>query len=198
LVADSNEQPLIDAQGNRTYQYKQAKAHLYGLETWISFHPEKLKNLNISGSFSCVYGFNREEKYQNKGIQGEYLSLIPPTHLAFSASYKIEFPSFFIQSIRPVFEYEFNANQNRYLAVNNTETATNSYSLINLQLAFEWNYLKTKTGQFQVQVNNLFDAAYQSHLSRLKYFENYQQSPNNQSGIFSMGRSICLKVILPF
>lgn len=58
--------------------------------------------------------------------------------------------------------------------------------------------MKSKTAQFQFQANNLFDTAFQSHLSRLKYFENYQQTPNNQRGIFSMGRNLCVKLILNF
>ncbi len=198
LVADSNNQPLVDAQGNRTYQYKQAKAHLYGFETWLTFHPEKLKGLTVNGSFSCVYGFNREEKYRNQGIQGEYLSLIPPARLLLNTAYSFEFKNAFIQSIRPVFEYEFNARQNRYLAENNSETATNAYSLFNFQLGIDFKYLKSKTAQFQFQANNLFDTAFQSHLSRLKYFENYQQTPNNQRGIFSIGRNLCVKLILNF
>jgi len=198
LVADSNNQPLVDAQGNRTYQYKQAKAHLYGFETWVAFHPEKLKGLTVNGSFSCVYGFNREEKYRNQGIQGEYLSLIPPARLLLNAAYSFEIKNSFVQSIRPVFEFEFNARQNRYLAVNNSETATAAYSLFNFQLALEFKYLKSKTGQIQFQANNIFDTAFQSHLSRLKHFETYQQTPNSQRGIFSMGRNLCVKLILNF
>jgi len=201
LVADSNNQPIVDAQGNRTYQYKQAKAHLYGFETWVAFHPEKLKNLSVNGSFSCVYGFNREEKYRNQGNQGnqgEYLSLIPPARLLLNAAYSFQIKNSFIQSVRPVFEYEFNARQNRYLAENNSETATAAYSLFNLQLGIDFKYLKSKTAQFQFQANNIFDTAFQSHLSRLKYFENYQQIPNGQRGIFSMGRNLCVKLIMNF
>jgi iron complex outermembrane receptor protein len=198
LVADSNNQPLVDAQGNRTYQYKQAKANLYGFETWVAFHPEKLKALTINGSFSCVYGFNREEKYRDQGIQGEYLSLIPPSRLLLNAAYSFELKKSVVQSIRPAFECEFNARQNRYLAENNSETATTAYSLFNLHLSIEWKYLKSKTGQIQFQANNIFDTAFQSHLSRLKYFENYQQTPNGQRGIFSMGRNLCVKLILNF
>ncbi len=48
------------------------------------------------------------------------------------------------------------------------------------------------------QVNNLFDLAYQSNLNRLKYFEYYNESPNNKSGIYNMGRNIGFKAIVPF
>ena len=52
--------------------------------------------------------------------------------------------------------------------------------------------------QFQFQVNNAFDKAYQSNLSRLKYFEYYSSSTSGHYGMFNMGRNICLKAILPF
>jgi iron complex outermembrane receptor protein len=49
-----------------------------------------------------------------------------------------------------------------------------------------------------IAVNNLFDTAYQNHLSRLQYFEYYTASPNGKKGIYNMGRNICIKVIVPF
>jgi len=198
LVADSNGNPIVDSQGNRTYQYQQSNAQLFGLETSISYHPEKLKNLDFTASFSFVNGFNREEKYRNKKIEGEYLSLIPPARLTSAISYQFNIKPTFINSIKPTVEFEYNAQQNKYLAINNTETETPAYGLLNFQLALDWDYLKSKTGIFIFQVNNIFDIAYQSHLSRLKYFENYQASSSGKTGIFSMGRNICLKIILPF
>ena len=47
--------------------------------------------------------------------------------------------------------------------------------------------------------NNLFDVAYQDHLSRLKYFEdpaNYP-SPNGHYGIYNIGRNIQFKIDFP-
>jgi len=95
-------------------------------------------------------------------------------------------------------ETDFNAAQNRYLGLNNTETATPDYLLLNISALAEINYYKNKTLQVQVQVNNLFDKAYQSNLSRLKYFEYYTQPASGHSGIYSMGRNSCVKLIMSF
>jgi iron complex outermembrane receptor protein len=44
----------------------------------------------------------------------------------------------------------------------------------------------------------VFDAAYQAHLNRLKYFEYYQTPPNGRTGIYNPGRNVSLKVVVPF
>ncbi len=50
----------------------------------------------------------------------------------------------------------------------------------------------------ELQVNNLFVKAYLSNLNRSKYFEYYHASPTGNLGIFNMGRSVNLKVNIPF
>jgi iron complex outermembrane receptor protein len=45
--------------------------------------------------------------------------------------------------------------------------------------------------------NNLFDVAYQDHLSRLKYFEPYPNDPRPYHGIYNMGRNIGIRVNVP-
>ncbi len=92
---------------------------------------------------------------------------------------------------------DYNATQNRYLALFNTETITNGYALLNLSLGATVRQSKTNW-QFQLQVNNVLDVTYQSNMSRLKYFEYYQQSPNGRSGIYNMGRNVCAKIIFSF
>ena len=66
------------------------------------------------------------------------------------------------------------------------------------QFITDINYTKKFVMQFQLTVNNLLNTAYQSHLSRLQYFEYYTQSPNGHYGIYNMGRNICVKLIIPF
>jgi iron complex outermembrane receptor protein len=93
---------------------------------------------------------------------------------------------------------DFNAAQNRYLSLFNTETATPGYALLNLAAGATVHQSQKSNWQFQLQVNNVLDAVYQSNMSRLKYFEYYQQSPNSRSGIYSMGRNLCAKIIFSF
>lgn len=196
MLVDEDGKPINDAQGNRTYQYQQAAAQLFGMEAWFSIHPNKLKGFSFDNSFSIVYGFNR--KYKNEGLNGEYLPLIPPLKLLSCVSHKFQPKSKVFKGITPKIEVEFNAAQNRYLGLNNTETFTASFTLLNIGISTEIKYSKTQSLQLQFQVNNIFDKAYQSNLSRLKYFEYYNQSSSGHSGMYNMGRNCSVKVIIPF
>ncbi|WP_460503620.1 hypothetical protein, partial [Hymenobacter agri] len=52
--------------------------------------------------------------------------------------------------------------------------------------------------QLVLQVDNVFDTAYQAHLNRLKYFEYYAASPTGRTGIYNPGRNVAVKVVVPF
>ncbi|MBS1666143.1 MAG: TonB-dependent receptor [Bacteroidetes bacterium] len=198
LVTDGEGNAIVDAQGNKTYQYQQARAQLYGAEIWFAIHPEKLNGFRFDNSLALVYGFNRKVRYKHKGVDGEYLPLIPPLKLLSSVSQKIQPSSRYFTSLTPKIEMEFSAAQNRFMGLNNTETATPAYVLFNCGIVTVIKYSKTQTVQFQLQINNLLDKAYQSNLSRLKYFEYYTASANGHLGIYNMGRNACFKVIFPF
>lgn len=194
----SNGTPITDAQGNKTFQYEQAKARLYGLETSIEWHPAAVKGLSFFNFFSMVYGYNQKEEYKNKKLNGEYLPLIPPLKSVSSLDQNFNLPYRYFTSFHLKVEMENNAQQDRYLLLDNTETFTPAYTLFNIATGMEFRYTEKYHFNLQVQVNNLFDEVYQSNLSRLKYFEYYKASPNNYSGIYSMGRNICFKLIMPF
>lgn len=197
-LTDVRGNPIINAQGNKTYQYQQASAQLYGLEAVLSLHPSILKGFSFDNAFSIIYGYNRKADYKNKEVDGAYLPLIPPVKLLSSINQDIKTKSKIFSSINLKAEMDLNAAQNRYLALNNTETATPGFTLLNFSVSTQINYAKKNTLQFQLQVNNAFDKAYQSNLSRLKYFEYYKSSPNGHLGMYNMGSNICLKVIVPF
>ncbi|MFT4033067.1 MAG: TonB-dependent receptor [Siphonobacter sp.] len=197
-LTDENGNSILDAQGNKTYQYLQSKAQLYGLEITVNWHPVSVKGFSFDNSFSIVHGYNRENRYKGKGVEGEYLPLIPPVKVMSSIGQDIGVRSELFSSIKLRLEADINAAQNRYLALNNTETKTAGYVLFNFSAGTDIKYYKNNTIQVQVQANNLFDKAYQSNLSRLKYFEYYTSSPNGHLGIYNMGRSFNVKAILSF
>ena len=91
------------------------------------------------------------------------------------------------------------ATQNRVFTYDNTETHTQGYTLINVGAGTGF---KNKSGKSIINVyllaNNIFDIAYQDHLSRLKYFEQYSVLFNGHLGIYSMGRNISMKLIKNF
>jgi len=197
-LLDAGGNPIISAQGDKTYQYQQSTAQLYGVEATLNLHPASLKGFSFDNSFSLIYGYNRKSLFKDKKTDGEYLPLIPPVRLLSSINQDIQFRSKLFSILNFKVESEFNAAQKRYLALNDTETPTKAYLLFNVAVGTSVNYSKTHALQFQLQVNNLLNEVYQSNLSRLKYFESYEQSPNGYRGIQGMGRNIGVKIILPF
>ncbi len=197
-LTDATQNPVVDAQGNKTFQYQQAAAQLYGMEAMLNIHPAVIEGFSFENSFSLIYGYNKKKEYKSKGLNGEYLPLIPPMKLLSSLNQQVKTKSKILSIIDFKAEADFNAAQNRYLSLDNTETATRGYLLFNFSINAQINYTKNSTVQLQLQVNNAFDKAYQSNLSRLKYFEYYTQSSNGHTGIFNMGRNICMKAVIPF
>ena len=198
LVTDGGGNPVVNAQGNKTYQYQQAAAQLYGVEFMLGLHPSSVKGFSFDNTVAVIHGYNRKAVYKKKGLAGEYLPLIPAAKIVSSINQEITINSKIFSSVNLKTEMELYASQKRYLALSNTETATRGYSLFNFSINTKISYSKNNTLQFQLQVNNIFDKAYQSNLSRLKYFEYYSSSPNGYSGMFGMGRNLCFKIIMPF
>ena len=195
---DSLGNPVTIVPGNKTFRYEQSNAELFGFEATVNVHPEVIKGFSFDNSISFIQGYNLSSAYRKMGVYGEYLPFMPPLRLVSGVSQEIKtrspvFTSLVIKSVA-----DFNAAQNRYLALDNTETATPSYTLINLGIITTIRYTQNFSLQFQVQVNNLLNTAYQSNQSRLKYFEYYTASPGGYLGIYNMGRNVCVKMILPF
>jgi iron complex outermembrane receptor protein len=197
-LVDGNGNSILDAQGNKTFQYEQASAQLYGAEASLNFHPVYWKGFNFNNVFALTYGINKKNSYKNKGTEGEYLPLIPPAHLLSSISQECRIHSRFLPSVTGKIEIEYNAAQNRFLSLYHTETATPSFTLIGLSVNTQINFSGMNQVQIQFQVNNLMDISYQNNLSRLKYFEYYGDSPGGHSGIYNMGRNICIKMFMTF
>lgn len=197
-LTDPSGNPLTDAQGNKTFQYQQGSAQLYGAEGLLAIHPGNWKGFNAINTIALVIGRNTKEEYRHKGNAGEYLPLIPPLQWISSISQEISTRCKIFASIRAKFDLEYNAAQPRYLALYQTESYSPAYTLINLSAATTIVYAKQHSIQLQVQVNNLLDQAYQNNLSRLKYFEYYSHSPNGRLGIYNMGRNICTKILCSF
>jgi iron complex outermembrane receptor protein len=193
-VTDAQGNQARDQQGNIIVQYQQAAAQLYGLEATFSLRPSAIRGFSFNHQLALCYGFNRNKIFEGRKQQGEYLPFIPPARLISTLSQEFDLRSKWISTLNFTAEVDFNASQNRYMALYDTETRTNGYTLLNIgagaALFNHW--------QFQFQVNNLLDEIYQSNMSRLKYFEYYSQSPNGRTGIYSMGRNFCLKLIVTF
>jgi iron complex outermembrane receptor protein len=82
--------------------------------------------------------------------------------------------------------------QNRVFTAYDTETPTDGYTVFNIGAGTEVMSKGKTLFRINLSLNNMFDAAYQNHLSRLKYTD--VNVLNRKNGVFNMGR---VKV-LPF
>ena len=195
---DKNGNPVIIVPGNKTFQFQQTNAWLYGINATCSIHPHTLERLSFNNAFSCVYAYNLNPKYRDAGVNGEYLPFTPPPRWLSSLCYDVLKNNGRFRSVTIKAEGDYNWAQTRYLGLYNTETPTPAYMLFNMAAHADIHYTRKQTVQIQLQVNNILNTAYQSHLSRLQYFEYYTKSPNGHTGIYNMGRNLCMKIIIPF
>ena len=195
---DQTGNPIVIIPGNKTFQYQQTNAVLYGLNAVLNVHPATWKAFHWDNSFSLVYGYNLSPAYKGKGNEGAYLPFLPPPRLLSSVHYEFHAGRGHALPVNLKVESDYNAAQNHYLGLYGTETPTAAYVLLNVMAGTEIAYSGSNVIQLQFAVNNLLDASYQSHLSRLQYLEYYTSSPNGHRGIYNMGRNICAKVIWRF
>lgn len=198
-LTDANGNPVVIVPGNLTYQYQQSKARLYGAEISINLHPRALKWLSFNNSLAYTVGLNRNrELLDQHDNDARYLPFIPPLQVRTEIKATAQKPIGIFDQPYVKIDAAFFADQNKFYALDNTESFTAGYTLINGGVG---SALKTKKGRticdIFLQADNIFNIAYQSNLNRLKYFEYYNQSPNGRSGIYNMGRNLSFKVIVP-
>ncbi|MEP7251120.1 MAG: TonB-dependent receptor [Ginsengibacter sp.] len=193
-VADS-----VIVSGNQTFKFHAAKANLYGGEFSIDIHPHPLDWLHFENSLSMVYAVN-------KGIQGQpklsdsakYLPFIPPLHTFSELRASVKKIGNHLANGFVKVQMEYYAKQNRVYLENDTETPTPGYQLFNAGVGTD---LVNKKGNtvltFNIIADNVFNVAYQSHLNRLKYFEDYPGNFTGHDGIYNMGSNVSFKVNVP-
>ncbi|SHJ71138.1 iron complex outermembrane recepter protein [Hymenobacter daecheongensis DSM 21074] len=200
-LTDADGQPVVIVPGNATYQYQQGRAQLYGAEATVNLHPQTLPGLEFNNSLAYVTGLNREPALlETNGAAARYLPFIPPLRTRSEVRYS---PARAVGPltqtyVRAVLDY--NAAQSRFYALDNTETRTAGYALLGLGAGatFTAGTQRRERCQLFVQLDNVLNISYQSHLNRLKYFEYYAASPNSRSGIYNMGRNLSVKLTVPF
>ena len=153
----------------------------------------------LNNSLAYVVGLNQNSALRaTEGNAAKYLPFIPPLHARSEARYTTPRPygPFHATYVRAT--VDINAAQKRFYAVDNTETRTAGYTLLGLGAGTTLRNGQREVVQLFVQVDNVLNVAYQSHLNRLKYFEYYSASPNGRSGIYNQGRNVSVKVVVPF
>ena len=197
-------------EGFRTYQYRQGDARLVGGEVTVDVHP--FNPLHFMNAFSYVRGVQtssnslplregrggsfplREGRGGSSG--GRSLPMMPAPK--WTSDIRYEFPSFakgHCQRTFLAFGMEYDFRQSKFYAVDDTETATPGYALLNLSAGMDLHILGHNCIELTLSCQNLLDKVYQPHLSRLKYVDTNPLS--GRQGISAMGRNFCIKVNVP-
>ena len=181
------------------FKFIQTKAQLVGGEARVDIHPHPLDWLHFSNAVSFVYATNLGGNGAIINDSNKYLPFIPPLHT------NSELSAEFLKSVG-AFEHifikvglQYYASQNRAFVFNNTETKTPGYVLLDAGIGAEVKNKKDRTlFTIGIYVSNLTNTAYQSNMSRLKYFDSYPLNGTGRSGIYNMGRNWSFKVNIPF
>ncbi len=176
--------------GLQTFRFVQGNANLAGGELTIDIHPHPLDWLHIQNAFSYV-----QAQQTSQPDSTRYLPLIPAAK--WRTELKIEKATLGKNLKNSYFNVDMENYfaQNRYFKAYGTETATPGYTLINAGLGTSIQHNKQIVCSIFLNMNNITDKAYQSHLSRLKYTESNNAS--GRIGVYNMGRNVSLKVLVP-
>ena len=179
----TRKQQGVQIDGFDTYRYRQGDACLMGGEITLDVHP--ISQLHINNSFGLVMA-----RQLHVGSDERYLPLIPEPR--WNCDVRYQFPrNFYAQA-----QMEQHFRQSHFYAADDTETATPAYTLINIGAGWSWKQNSKTRFSIDLSVNNLFDRAYQNHLSRLKYAD--LNTVTGRRGVFNIGRNIVIKITAPF
>ena len=193
-----NGQDSVIIPGNETFKFLQGKAQLYGAELSLDIHPHPLDWLHFENSLSLVYGINKGNEFIKINDSSKYLPFIPPLHTFSEVRGNLKKVTKGITNGFAKIQMENYVAQNKAYLAFGTETPTPGYQLINAGIGGEITNNKGKSiFSFSFLANNIFDKAYQSHLNRLKYFEDYPDDPRPNHGIYNMGRNFSVKINVP-
>ncbi len=172
---------------NPEYRYTSGTARLMGFEAALDVHP--IHSLHLQNTFSYI---NAVQLHQPK--ESKYLPHTPPAHWRSEVKWEITHrrpaANFGITNAYVSGSVDVYFRQNHVLLADNTETPTPSYTLVNLNAGTDIIVHDRKAAEIHLGVENIFDRAYQPHLSRLKYADG--------PGLCNMGRNFTIKMIIPF
>ena len=179
----------IMEEGFRTYEYTQGDARLLGFEVGFDFHP--IHSIHFGNTFSFV-----DAQQLHADRDAKYLPMTPAPRWTSELKYEITHHGHTtLNNAFVALGLECYLAQNHYYKVDDTETATPSYTLISLSAGTDLNIQKKKVAELYITADNLLNCAYQNHLSRLKYCD--VNEATGRQGVYNMGRNIVFKVIVP-
>lgn len=174
--------------GVPAYRYAAGDACLVGGEAQVIVHP--LRHLHFENSFSCVEG-----RLLHQPAGSRCLPLMPAPRWLSTLHYDLpvrhrSFGKAFVEV-----EADCNFRQGHVYRANGTETPTPAYVLFNAAAGTDILLRRRLSCTVSLTVSNLFDRAYQNHLSRLKYAA--VNAATGWRGVFNMGRAFGVKLRFP-
>ncbi len=186
-MADENGAPMFQ-ENVPVYQYMSGDARIMGGEISVDVHP--LSRLHIGNSFAYI---NSVQLHQLS--EAKYLPFTPAPRWNTDVKYEFVCGGRTFDNLFVKMALECNLRQNHFYAVNQTETATPSYTLFHLYAGTDVCHHNKRLFSVYLSGENLFDHAYQNHLSRLKYLG--LNPITGRQGVYNIGRNFSIRIVLP-
>ncbi len=186
-MADEDGKPVF-REDEPVYQYTSGDARIMGGEISVDVHP--MPRLHIGNSFAYVNSVQLHQSHEAK-----YLPFTPAPRWNADVKYELVCGGRTFDNLFVKMAMECNLRQNHFYAVNQTETATPSYTLFYLYAGMDVCHSGKRLFSVYLSGENLFDRAYQNHLSRLK---NLGLNPmTGRQGVYNMGRNFSVRFVIP-
>jgi len=175
------------------YKFVQGNSYLYGGELNIDIHPHPLDWLHFENSFSIV-----RARQTGQPDSSKYLPFIPAPRLLSQlriTNYELRMEDLGLAIMEGYIyiEGDYHFAQDEFFNAYKTETYTNDYLIFNFGVGGSIANQSGKTLlKIFITLNNIFDKAYQDHLSRLKYTA--ENLVTGRRGVFNIGRNLSIKV----
>ena len=179
---------VVMEEGYNTYEYTQGDARLLGFEAGVDVHP--MHRLHFGNNFSYV-----DARQLHQPEETRYLPFTPAPRWTSELKYELTHHGKVLNNAYVAVGLECYLRQNHYYKAEQTETSTPSYTLLNLSAGTDLMWHKKKLAEVYVTAENLFNRAYQNHLSRLKYTD--INVATGRMGVYNMGRNVVMKVVVP-
>ena len=190
-------------EGYLTYAYTQGDARLLGFEAGIDFHP--IHSVHFSNTFSYV-----DAQLMHVSQDTKYLPFTPAPKWSSELKWELShhshstvahhherhpFHRSLLNNLYIAAGLDCYLKQTHIYSADDTETSTPAYALLSLSAGTDLQINGKKVAELYITADNLFNRAYQNHLSRLKYAD--ENIVTGRRGVYNMGRNITFKIVVP-
>ena len=180
----------VDNEDIPAFRFDQSHAKLYGIEASLDIHPHPLDWLHFENTFSWVRG-----KFDDAIDGSENIPMIPAARWISDLRANISKAGKSLRNLYIKVEADNTLRQDKAFTGYGTETATPAYTLFNAGFGTDVSNKKRTLFSVHLFLGNIFDKAYQNHLSRLKY--SAVNNATGRNGVFNSGRNFSIKLNVP-